>query len=223
MLRREDVRRPTLLVDVQDAGTGRRRSCVGPEHRDQRPAASGVGEDLLNARFAAGTPEQGAGLALLLDRVQRASEGLEVVGLLDEIDRPALHRLDGRIDRPFAGDHHHRGLGPNDAQPVEDFQPGGLRHPEVQEGHFERLAVHRLQGGGAIGRGHDLMPIFAEEPREFVSKRRVVVRDEDFHSAPARGNSTVKADPTPGSEVTSIVPPWPVTTCFERTRPSPVS
>src|SRR5207237_101481 len=83
----------------------------------------------------------------------------------------------------FGANQHHRGLGPNDAQPVEDFQPGGLRHPEVQEGHFERLAVHRLQGGGAIGRGHDLMPIFAEEPREFVSKRRVVVRDEDLHSA----------------------------------------
>src|SRR5438093_1178178 len=116
LLRREDVRRPTLLVDAEEAGTGRRRSCIGPKDSDQR------------------TP-----------------------------------------------------------------------------------------GRGPIRCGHDLMPIFAEEPREFVSKRRVVVRDEDFHSAPARGNSTVKADPTPGSEVTSIVPPWPVTTCFERTRPSPVS
>src|SRR5881396_1728090 len=143
LLRREDVRRPTLLVDAEEAGTGRRRSCIGPKDSDQRTPASGVGEDPRNVRFTASGPEQGAGLAFLLDRVQRAPERLEVVGLLDEIDGPALHRLDGRIDRPFAGDHHHRGLGPNDAKTVRTSSPVafGIRRSRRATSNVSRSTV----------------------------------------------------------------------------------
>ena len=58
---------------------------------------------------------------------------LRVRRLLEEVDRAELRRLDGRLDRPVARDHHDRDRALGVVERLEDLHAVALRHLDVEQ------------------------------------------------------------------------------------------
>ncbi len=139
--------------------------------REDDLSAGGLREDRRDAGLAPGGPEQRAGLALFLHVLEGPTEGLDLVRLLDEIDRASLHRLDRRVDRPLAGDHNDGGVGAHDPKTMEDLESRGLGHAEVEESRIKGFPLDDPEGLAAIRGGDHFVLVLSQEPGQLFPER----------------------------------------------------
>ena len=163
---------------------------AGDEHgRVRGRGAAHRVPDLLEGGAAAHHPvavvEDELQAAVLLDEPllpERVAGGdqdaLALRGLLDEVPGPELHRLDRGLDRPVAGQDHHRGRGVPLLEPLQDLEPVHLRHLDVEEDEVRRLLLGDLQPHRAARGEEHLVPLVLEDHLEGGADRVVVVDDE---------------------------------------------
>ena len=185
---------------------------AGDQHRDvARGHASDRLEDLEDraaaadqaiaraARAAAHFAAQRAHLALERARAQRLLDQRQHRGHLERlhqiVERAALHRLDGVLERVLRGDHHHRGFGSHAAQAVEQLEAGGLGHADVEEGDVEAAARQQRPRRLARIDVDDLVTGLFERLAQHEADRRLVVGDQHarlrfVHAALLSGSST---------------------------------
>ena len=68
---------------------------------------------------------------------------LQIERLEQIIERPALHRLDGRLDRAVAGDENHLGIRLQFLALGQHFEPADVRHLQVGDHDFERARLEQ--------------------------------------------------------------------------------
>ena len=145
---------------------------------------------------------------------------LERERLLDEVVGAELGGLDRGLDGAVAGDHHHRGLGPEPLDLGQRLEAVDARHPDVEEDEVGRVLLEARQGlrrrarprspdsprpraprGASSGSP-------ARRPRSGCARRTCgLTACTGRGHALARGSSITKRLPCGGLSSTQIVPP----------------
>src|SRR5688572_2904637 len=104
-------------------------------------------------------------------------------GLLDPVVRAALHGRDGGL-RIAVGAHHHDQPRSSTADvPLEKGHAVHRRHAHVAEDEIGGRDRELAERGLALGRRGDLVSFVVKDRRDGVSQGRLIVDDEDAHSA----------------------------------------
>ena len=104
--------------------------------------------------------------------------------LFEEIIRPQLGRLDRRLDRPVARNHHnHRPVCVrNRLNPVQRLEAVDTRQPDIQNHQFEDGARKKVQTSFAVLDSRDLKAFVFQYSAQGLSNARLVVDDQDARS-----------------------------------------
>jgi hypothetical protein len=143
---------------------------AGDQHLDlRRRGAPHLGDELLDRRTATEDPQVvGGGAAIRAAQrgdVRSLGEHVEQVlgvdGLLDEVERATLERLDRRRDGALARDHDHRGGGRLLADHHQRLEPAHRGHVDVEEHRVEAALLERLERLHPVrGLGHLMAFVF---------------------------------------------------------------
>ena len=121
-----------------------------------------------------------------LARLQRLGDDLPdfvlVERLGDEVERAALERLDGGVDRAVGRDDDHGQIGVFVEGALEERHPVDLRHLEVGDDEVDVVLPHQVEALLAVFRGQDVVSVPRELGRQDPPQIRLVVDDEDLLS-----------------------------------------
>ena len=122
--------------------------------------------------------------AAQLARLQRLGDDLAhlvlVEGLGDEVERAALERLDGGVDRAVRGDEDDGKLGLDLERALEERHAVDLRHLEIGDDEVDVVLAEEMQTLLAVLGGQDVVAVARELRGEDLPQVRLVVDDEDL-------------------------------------------
>src|SRR5439155_333880 len=150
--------------------------------------------------------------------------------LLDVVERPLIHRLDGALERGLGRHEDDGGLRVLIAHRRQDLGARDARHLDVREYDVGRVSLERFQPRFPALRGGHVEPFPLQQDPEHVQDPHLVVDDQNrwllAHAASsfrrAAGKYTVNVVPCPGVESTSTRPRCASTARCTMARPRPV-
>ena len=113
---------------------------------------------------------------------------LQIERLQQIVERPALHRLDGRLDRAVARDENHLGVGLHLLALGQNFEPAHLRHLEIGDHDFVRADLQQRRPLRPA-RGDDALE--ADAPQTIghrLGMRGIVVDHQHLDRRPGGGS-----------------------------------
>jgi len=135
----------------------------------------------LELHVLAGRPPQRHGVAH--DRAD-----LVVLGMLLQIGIGAqIHRVDRRLLAGVGGQDHHRRLGVDGLDPLQQLDPVHLGHLDVGQHDIVGVALHQAQRLDARTRGIDRVALLLQEDRKVLAHRFFVVDNQN----PVPGHSAL--------------------------------
>ena len=121
-----------------------------PNALEDHPHGLGLADDAVEAANTGQLPAQAR---ILLpeaprraERLDPADDGLVLEGLLDVVDGPEAHGLDGVLDRRVPGHHQHGPGGIEGQCALQDRQSSGSRQANVREDQLRRTLLEQRQG-----------------------------------------------------------------------------
>ena len=99
--------------------------------------------------------------------------------LLNEIDRPGLHRLDRHPDISVAGDHDRGEVVPNRLETLDDFDAAHSRHQRIDKQASLASGLVGIEEGLAVGEYLDGKSIVLEQVEHHGADTAVVIDDKD--------------------------------------------
>src|SRR6185436_10725154 len=104
---------------------------------------------------------------------------LDLERLLDVVERPVLHRLDGGVDRTERGHQDDGGGRMKRARRTEHVEPVAAAHLEVAEHDVEISVVQALDGGVAVRRFLYLVSCVGKPSYQPAAQRVVIVCNQN--------------------------------------------
>ena len=232
-----------LLAGAALAGDehGGRVTCDLARHVERRLDRGAVADDRVGAANGAELVLQLLYLRAQLLALRRFAHGEhDLFGperLLHVVVGAFLHRCDGRVGIAVRAHGDDERVTATARVAFDEFEAVHLRHAEIAEHEIDVVRRELAERLFAFARGVHRVPFCAQNPRNRLTKSRLVVNDENLHgriaatpagrsSEPADSSGTGKyimnAAPPSRAGRTQIVPPSPSTMRETTARPSPV-
>src|SRR6266851_4030686 len=143
------------------------------------------------------------GGAIALGRLHPSKQLLQGEGLRDVVVGAHFERLHLEVHGVLSGEHQHRHSFAAIAQRAQHLETRQRRQAQVEHEHVVVAAGRKAQPFGAVPDEVGVKPGLGQTALHVLADCLVVFDDEDFHPV---GRYTLKFDPTPTCDSTSIRP-----------------